>query len=130
MPTQLFVVEDSDRVRDHIVADVLALGDCELIGTAARETEAVEAIARLCPTVVVTDIGLAEGTGVEVVRRCRRLTCRPIPRVFVLTNYGDDVYRTLCLKFGAERFFDKSTDYPLFLAAMRDVVRDAPSARS
>ena len=81
----------------------------------------MEAISRLHPEVVITDIRLKEGNGIDVVRHLRAHPYDPKPRIYVLTNYAFPEYRRQCALIGADDFFDKSTEYERLLTTLRAV---------
>ena len=116
---RVFVVEDSSILRERIVGDIAALGHFTIVGWAESEKDAVESIERCAPDVVVTDIRLKQGSGIEVMRQVRVRCPKPPPTIVVLTNYGMAEYKRQCLKYGADAFFDKSSEYDQFLARMR-----------
>ena len=120
-PVRVFVVEDSALIRKRIVADLVSTGKFDIVGVAESEEEAVASITTLCPDIVVTDIQLKEGSGIEVVRQVRAFQHCPPPTIFVLTNYALPEYRKKCLASGADDFFDKTSDYARFLADIQGV---------
>jgi two-component system, NarL family, response regulator DevR len=115
---RVYVVEDSELIRKRIVENVRAMGRFEIVGVAESEDEAVEAIDKLHPDIVITDIRLKAGNGIDVVRHMRAHPYVPRPRVFVLTNYAFPEYRHQCSVAGADEFFDKSSEYDRFLELM------------
>ena len=117
-PIRVFVVEDSPLIRRRIIDNVQALGSFDVVGYAEAEAEAVDAIARTHPDVVVTDIRLKEGNGIEVVRQVRA-SDQPQPKIYVLTNYAYPEYKRQCALVGADGFFDKSSEYDRFLSALQ-----------
>jgi DNA-binding NarL/FixJ family response regulator len=119
LPVRVFIVEDSTLVRNRIIDNVRSLGRFEVVGFAESEDEAVEAIGRLRPDVIVTDIRLKEGNGIEVVRQVRAETGTPRPKIYVLTNYAYPEYAAQCSDAGADAFFDKSSEYDRFLAQLQ-----------
>jgi DNA-binding NarL/FixJ family response regulator len=121
-PARVFVVEDSALIRNRIVADLVATGKFDIVGLAECQEEAVASITALCPDIVITDIQLKEGSGIEVVRRIRAGQHFPPPTIFVLTNYAIPEYRQKCLTSGADGFFDKTSDYARFLADVQQVI--------
>ena len=120
---RVFVVEDSAALRERIVGDIESLDHLDVVGWAESENHAVEAIEELSPDVVVTDLGLKEGSGVNLVRQVRAKRPAPPPRIVVLTNYATPEYRARCLQYGADEFFDKTSEYDDFLAVMRKASR-------
>ena len=121
---RVFVVEDSAELRERIVGDIASLDHLDVVGWAESENHAVEAIEELSPDVVVTDLGLKEGSGVSLVRQVRAKRPAPPPRIVVLTNRATPEYRARCLQYGADAFFDKTSEYDDFLAVMREASRD------
>ena len=104
---RVFVVEDSALIRRRIIDNVQAMGGFDVVGFAESEEEAIEAIKKLHPDVVVTDIRLKEGNGIAVVRNIRADETAPQPKIFVLTNFAYPEYQVQCSLAGADAFFDK-----------------------
>jgi len=118
---RVFVVEDSSLIRKRIIDNVKGLGNFDVVGFAESEQEAIDAIVRMQPDVIVTDIRLKEGSGIEVVRKLRQQLSGAAPKIYVLTNYAYPEYRRQCSLVGADGFFDKSAEYDSFLTALRAV---------
>jgi len=116
---RVFIVEDSPLIRKRIIENLQSLGGFDVIGFAEEEDAAVAAIVAAKPDVVVTDIRLKEGNGIEVVRQLRELGFAPRPHIYVLSNYANAEYRHQCRLVGADFFFDKSSEYDRFLDALR-----------
>jgi DNA-binding NarL/FixJ family response regulator len=116
---RVFVVEDSSLIRRRIIDNVEALGNFDVVGFAEGEREAIDAIERTRPDVVVTDIRLKEGSGIEVVRQVREHASQPKPKIYVLTNYAYPEYKRQCSLVGADGFFDKTSEYENFLTALQ-----------
>lgn len=119
---RVFVVEDSALIRRRIIDNVQSMGGFDVVGYAESEDEAVKAIGRLRPDIVVTDIRLKEGNGIEVVRQVRAEDLSPRPKIFVLTNFAYPEYEAQCSLAGADAFFDKSSEYDSFLTQLRQVM--------
>lgn len=116
---RVFVVEDSPLIRKRIIENLQSLGGFDVVGFAEAEDAAVAAIVAAKPDVVITDIRLKEGNGIEVVRQLREKAFVPQPRIYVLSNYANVEYRRQCELVGADDFFDKSGEYDRFLDALR-----------
>lgn len=116
---RVFVVENSELIRQRIIENVAAMNGLDVVGFAESADEAVESINRLRPDIVVTDIQLKEGSGIDVVRQLRARPYAPRPRIFVLTNYAFPEYKRQCSVAGADEFFDKSSEYDRFLLLMQ-----------
>jgi DNA-binding NarL/FixJ family response regulator len=127
---RVFVVEDSPIIRGRILDNLSALGYFEVVGYAESADEAVEGIRNLRPDVIITDIRLKEGNGIQVVRQVRADDVLPRPTVFVLTNYDYPEYRDQCSAAGADAFFDKSAEYDLLLSNLQRLGLRSPKAHS
>jgi DNA-binding NarL/FixJ family response regulator len=61
------------------------------------------------PEVVILDIRMPEGSGIDVLKGMQGEKLTPI--TIVLTNFAFSQYRKKCLQLGARFFFDKSADF-------------------
>lgn len=116
---RVFVVEDSELIRRRIIENVRSMGKFDVVGFAESAGEAITAIVNLQPDIVITDIQLKDGSGIEVVRGVRAHPYAPRPLIFVLTNYAFPEYKRQCSIAGADEFFDKSSEYDRFLTSMQ-----------
>ncbi|MDM0032269.1 response regulator [Variovorax sp. J22P271] len=114
MPLAVFLVEDNEKIRDHLIPALADLGDANVLAIAQSEGEAVQWLAGHKGEwdLAVVDLFLAEGSGIEVVRWCQGRETHQ--RVAVLTNYSTESVRKLCFDAGADAFFDKSTQLDEF----------------
>jgi DNA-binding NarL/FixJ family response regulator len=120
-PLRILVVEDSALIRSRLLDTLAQLDRYDVLGYAESAGEAKEAIGRLHPEVVITDIRLKEGNGIDVVRHVRAHPYEPKPRIYVLTNFAYPEYRRECSLIGADDFFDKATEYERLLETLRHV---------
>jgi DNA-binding NarL/FixJ family response regulator len=87
-----------------------------VVGSAEDENAALrwlQAASSHCDLMII-DIFLKSGTGLEVLRRAAEL--RPDARRVVLTNYATPEMRQRCSQLGADRVFDKSSELDELLA--------------
>lgn len=111
-----YLVEDSALIRHNLVATLEEMIDMKIIGTAEDERTAVGWLTdgeSQCDLMIV-DIFLKTGTGLEVLRQARQH--RPGARLAVLTNYATADMRRRCEQMGADRVFDKSAELEELLA--------------
>lgn len=78
--------------------------------TAADGEEALEAIARLCPPLVILDLDLPKVSGYEVCRRIKESPGANRPYVIALTASPQDEDRCRILRLGADDFMNKPFD--------------------
>ena len=106
---KVFIADDSLIVREHLVTMLDELAGIEIVGQAENVAEAISAIRNLQPDVVILDIRMPGGSGIDVLQRVKQDEAPPI--VIILTNYPFPGYRQKCLEAGADFFLDKSTEF-------------------
>lgn len=109
MKTTVVIVDDSQVVRDLLTQVIGGLPNLEVVGRAGSVSEAIEAIRQLKPGIVLLDISLPDGSGLEVLEAVKRE--QPATLVIMLTNLAYDQYREKSAKLGADYFFDKTTEF-------------------
>ncbi len=110
-PIRVLLVDDSALVRRGVravIASHATAGTIEIAGDAASATEAVSEARRLRPDVVLLDIRLPDGSGIDVCREILRDL--PATKVLVLTSFADDnlVYNAVIA--GAHGYLMKEVD--------------------
>lgn len=103
---KILLVEDSEGIRARLRALIGDWGGLATVSEAVGEREAVGDACRVRPDLVILDIKLAQGNGLEVLQSVKR--CSPETRVAVLTSHVEAPYRRKCLESGADWFFDKA----------------------
>jgi DNA-binding NarL/FixJ family response regulator len=106
---RVFIADDSRIVREHLVTMLDELTGVEIVGQAETVVEAISAIGKLQPDVVILDIRMPDGSGIDVLQTIKQDV--PAPVVIVLTNYPYPAYRQKCLQAGADFFLDKSSEF-------------------
>ncbi len=87
-PLRLLVVDDHEVVRQGLVALLERRPGFEIVAEAGTAAQAVAEAARFEPDVVVMDVRLPDGSGIEACRDIR--TARPETKVIMLTSYPDE----------------------------------------
>ena len=105
----IFIVDDSTIIREHIVAMLTRISNTKIIGQADDAPEAIEEITRNPPDLVVLDIALRTSNGMDVLRHVSRE--HPATKVIILSNHSEPESRELFLNAGAYQFFDKSLEF-------------------
>jgi DNA-binding NarL/FixJ family response regulator len=107
-----YVVEDSQVIRENLIATLEELGPVEVVGTAEDESTAVHWLARQDShfDLVVVDIFLKGGSGLGVLRALNLNAAPRRHKVVVLSNYATQDMRLKCESLGADQVFDKSND--------------------
>ena len=116
-PTTILLVDDHDLIRQGLSRAFERQGDFEVVGQAASVAEGEDLAKSLSPDVVVTDVRLPDGTGLDLVRTLR-LTNDAIGLV-VLTMYAGDEQLFAALEAGASAFVAKDSPADDVIAAAR-----------
>jgi DNA-binding NarL/FixJ family response regulator len=101
------VVDDEPMVCAHLRAILGSAGDIEVVAQAADGAEAVEAVVRHRPRVVLMDLRMPGVDGLTAIERIAALP-EP-PAVVALTTFDADTYVIRALRAGAAGFLVKST---------------------
>jgi DNA-binding NarL/FixJ family response regulator len=118
---KLFIVEDSDHVRERLIALLSDVGGVEVVGQARNHAEALAGITGLNPHAVVLDIQMSGESGIDVLKAIRR-NSRP-PVTVMLTNQASPQYRKKCMEWGADFFLDKSAELESLVSIFRLLVK-------
>ena len=105
----VFIADDSLIVREHLVTMLDELIGIQIVGQAETVAEAINGILELRPDVVILDIRMPGGGGLDVLQAIKQNESAPV--VIILTNYPYPGYRQKCLQAGADFFLDKSTEF-------------------
>lgn len=105
---RIFLIEDSQAVRERLSELLTVPGEFEVIGSADGEKESVDKLRRDRVDVAIVDLNLAQGSGFGVIASMRALYPHPPPTIVVLTNYAFPEYEAACRARGADYFFDKT----------------------
>ena len=103
--TTVLLVDDHDLIRDGLTGVFSAQPDMEVLGAAATVAEAIAMYEEHKPQVVVTDLQMQDGTGLDVVRHVRRGDSRA--GLVVLTMHSGDDQIFAAMEAGASAFVGK-----------------------
>lgn len=117
---KVFLADDSLPIRQRINA-LLGAADMDIVGEGATPRDCIAGILRSRPDVVVLDVQLEGGTGLEVLRAVR--TADPAVAFVVFSNNSAPAYRRRYLGEGAVRFLDKSTEFEQLAQAVASAAR-------
>ncbi len=116
---QVFIADDSAAIRERLSIIVQETPGVELVGEAGDTTEATRSILQLRPDIVILDVRIPPGSGVDVLQTIKRLD--PPPKVIVLTNYPYPQYRKRCIDAGADYFLDKSVEFDKLMPLLKRI---------
>jgi len=105
--TRVLLCDDHEVVREGLRTMLSRREDMAVVGEAGTMAEAIEAAAKAKPDVVIMDVRLPDGSGVEACRAIRE--ARPETRVIMLTSYADDEALFASIIAGASGYLLKQT---------------------
>ena len=109
---RLLLIEDSALLRERITAMLTVPGLMQVAASADTEGAAVAHILADHFDVMIVDVELREGSGINVIRAARGMNgTRPRPLIIVLTNYSLPAVRERCMAAGADYFLDKMQQF-------------------
>jgi two-component system response regulator NreC len=117
--TKVLIADDHAMVRQGIASFLGMSEECEVVGEAADGVEAIEAVKRTRPDIVLMDISMPRLGGLEATIEIKKL--HPGVKVLVLTQYEDMVYIKRFFKAGASGYLLKKAVGEDLLTAIRAV---------
>jgi DNA-binding NarL/FixJ family response regulator len=113
----VLLVDDHDLIRQGLSRAFERQADFTVVGEAGSVAEALTLARSLQPDVVVSDVRLPDGTGLDIVRALRQ--ARPDVGLVVLTMYAGDEQLFAALEAGASAFVPKDAPAGDVVAAAR-----------
>ena len=106
---RVLIADDSPVIVERLIEVVGKIRGIERLDQADTVATASEAFRRLRPDVVILDMQMPGGSGLDVLKIIKEdgIGCA----VIVLTNFAYPQYRRRCLQGGAQFFLDKSTEF-------------------
>jgi two-component system, OmpR family, response regulator len=109
---RLLLIEDSALLRERLTSMLTVPGAMRVAASAETEAEAIEKISAAEYDVLIVDVELRQGSGINVIRQARRFyEGRRQPLIIVLTNYSLPTVRERCMAAGADHFLDKMQQF-------------------
>jgi two-component system, NarL family, response regulator DevR len=115
----VFLLDDHDIVRKGVRALLESEGDIEIVGEASTVTDARRLIAELAPRVLVLDLQLPDGSGIELCRDLAALS--PNTRALVLTSNDAEESIVAAMQAGAVGYVLKQVEGTSLLSAVRTI---------
>lgn len=121
MKLRVLIADDSYEFRERLKSLIGQLGSIEIVGEAGDVGQAIEQVKSLNPDVIILDVRMPGGNGIEVLRQIRNERYSPL--VIMLTSYPRAQYKRRCLEAGADFFFDKAEDFEKVVAVLGEGLR-------
>lgn len=118
-PIRLFLVDDHEVLRIGLRTLFNETEGIRVVGEAGSRAAAVAEASRLKPDIVLMDVRLPDGSGIDACRTIR--TARPETRVLFLTSFADDDAVLATILAGADGFLLKEVSSEQLVAAVKTV---------
>ncbi len=103
--SRILIVDDHPMMRDGLTMRINSQADMHVCGEAACENEAVEMVVQTSPDLVLVDISLQSGNGIELVKRIRLLNAET--KMLVVSTFQESLYAERALRAGALGYLNK-----------------------
>jgi DNA-binding NarL/FixJ family response regulator len=117
---RILLVDDHEIVRRGIASLLTAEPDLQIAGEADDVDSAVQAVQTVRPHLMLLDLSLKNGDGLDVLRRLRELN-NEVPTL-VLSMYDEAVYAERALRAGAKGYLRKVDVAQTIITAVRKVL--------
>jgi DNA-binding NarL/FixJ family response regulator len=115
----VMLVEDSEIVRTRLLEMLFEAGVADVVAVATDVAEASALFLATRPDVVILDLQLPSGCGLDVLETIRRTDLACV--VMVLTSYNFPDLRRRCLDSGANHFLHKASEFERVTDLLRDL---------
>jgi DNA-binding NarL/FixJ family response regulator len=112
-------VDDSEPVRQVLRRLFAALPRFKVVGEAEDGCQALEAITKLDPDLIILDIRMPRMNGLEVLHALKKQSSAR--RVIVFSQCGEKDYRDKCLELGAGAFLEKIAGFDDFQRMLKEI---------
>lgn len=120
----LLLVDDHEVVRAGLHTLLGAVDGMTIVGEAGTVAEAVSEAARLLPQVVLMDLRLPDGSGLDACREI--LSSAPQTRILFLTSHSDEQAVMSTVLAGAAGYVLKDIGHQALVRLIRDVAAGRP----
>jgi len=125
---RLFIADDSEILRARLIKIFSEYKEIEIVGEAGYAREAIESIKKLSPDVVILDLKLPDGNGINVMEEIKKGNIST--KIIIFTNYSYVQYMKRCVEGGADFFFYKATEFDKLKEAIKKLLHYYPKAKN
>jgi len=117
---EIFIVEDHPTFREALVQILNGEPDLHVCGQSATADEALKAMVRLKPDLMLVDISLPEKSGLVLIKEVRLVDQKL--RILALSMHDEAIYAARVLRAGGDGYIMKQEDTQEIVNAIRDVL--------
>ena len=117
---KILIVDDHPLVREGLMMRLSMQPDLEVCGEAATQEEAIVLVETTAPHLVLVDISLKSGHGIDLVKQIK--SRHPQVKMLVISGFDESLYAERALRAGALGFLNKQESNEKLLEAIRTVL--------
>lgn len=118
--SKILIVDDHPIVREGLSLLLSTQPDLEVCGEAADASTALQLVAETSPDLVIVDISLKGGNGIDLIKRIKARD--PAARMLVSSMYDESLYAERALRAGASGYINKQEATRKITDAIRAVL--------
>lgn len=119
-PVKILIVDDHPSVREGLALRLSLHSDLKVCGEADSEEQAMELVRQIQPDLVLVDISLKSGHGIELIKRIHSFA--PTIKVLVISGFEESLYAERALRAGALGYLNKQESNERMIEAIRTVL--------
>jgi DNA-binding NarL/FixJ family response regulator len=116
---KILIVDDHPSVREGLALRISLHADLAVCGEAETEDQAIALVKQIGPDLVLVDISLKSGHGIELIKRIRSLD--PAIKMLVISGFQESLYAERALRAGALGYLNKQESNEKMIEAIRTV---------
>ncbi len=119
--TRILLVDDHPLVREWLANLIHEQPDLIVCGEAATASKAMELIAANAPDIVIVDLSLRSGSGLELLKNIKAI--KPDTATIVLSMHEESIYAERALRAGARGYVMKREGTGQIVSSIRRVMQ-------
>jgi DNA-binding NarL/FixJ family response regulator len=118
-PLRVAVIDDDVHFRQAVISAIESAPDMQLGGVAASIADALSLLKHPAPDVLLIDLGLPDGSGIDMIRAAHRIW--PECGLMVCTALGDEAHVMRSIEVGASGYLLKDSTPSNMLEEIRNL---------
>jgi len=106
---KVIIADDSKLIRDRITERVKLIDSVNVVAQTTNSFETIDEIEKHKPDLLILDIRMPEGSGINVLKYIQKNKIKII--TLVVTNYPIIQYKNKCFELGTDYFFSKASEF-------------------
>lgn len=119
-PVKILIVDDHPSVREGLALRISLHADLGVCGEADSEEQAITLVQQMKPDLVLVDISLKSGHGLELIKRIRSMD--PTVKMLVISGFQESLYAERACRAGALGYLNKQESSEKMIEAIRTVL--------